>query len=84
MEKEGDIPMAGKETSQNEAQQKIVTKYDRKVQRRKEAEEQEKKQKRFDKLIGFVIVAAIVIALLSIPVSKFMATKSTYIKVGGH
>ena len=42
MEKEGDIPMAGKETTNNEAQQKVVTKYDRKVQRRKEAEEQEK------------------------------------------
>lgn len=84
MEKEGDIPMAGKETSQNEAPQKIVTKYDRKVQRRKEEEAKEKKQKQFDKLIGIVIVAAIAIALLSVPVSRFMATKSTYIKVGGH
>lgn len=84
MEKEGDIPMAGKETSQNETQQKVLTKYDRKVQRRKEAEEQEKKQKRFDKLISIVIVAAIAIALLSIPVSKFIATKSTFVTIGGH
>ena len=37
--------MAKKETSQNEAPQKIVTKYDRKVQQRKEAEAKQKKQK---------------------------------------
>lgn len=76
--------MAKKETSQNEAPQKIVTKYDRKVQKRKEAEAKEKRQKQLDRLIGILLAAVIVIAIAAIPVSKYMASHSTYITVGGH
>ncbi|MBQ7782071.1 MAG: hypothetical protein IJ405_08630 [Lachnospiraceae bacterium] len=76
--------MAKKETSQNEAPQKIVTKYDRKVQQRKEAEAKEKKQKQLDKLVGILVIAVIAIAIAAIPVSKYMASHSTYVTVGGH
>lgn len=70
--------------SEKETSQKIVTKYDRKVQQRKEAEAKAKKQKKIDKIVGIVIVLAIVIGLVSIPVSRYMAMNSTYITVGGH
>lgn len=70
--------------SEKETSQKIVTKYDRKVQQRKEAEAKAKKQKKIDRIVGIAILAAIVIALVSIPVSRYVAMNSTYITVGGH
>lgn len=76
--------MSEKATSQNEASQKIVTKYDRKVQRRKEEELKEQKRKKINRIVGIVILAAIVIGLVSIPVRKYIATHETYITVGGH
>ena len=76
--------MSQKDTLQKETSQKIVTKYDRKVQRRKEAERKAKQRAKIEKTIGIVILALIVIGLLSIPVRKQIATHSTYIKVGDH
>ena len=76
--------MSQKDTSKTETSQKIVTKYDRKVQRRKEEERKAKQRAKIEKTIGIVILAAIVIGLLSIPVRKQIATHSTYIKVGDH
>lgn len=76
--------MSEKETTQNKGTEKVVTKYDRKVQKRKEAEAKAKKQKKADRLAGIVIAAVIVLALLAIPVRKYFATHSTYITVGGY
>ena len=76
--------MSEKETSQKEAPQKIMTKYDRKIQKRKEEELKAKKKKKINMLIGIVILAAIVIGLASIPVKRAIATNSTYITVGEH
>ena len=76
--------MSQKGTTQTETSQKIVTKYDRKVQRRKEEERKAKQRAKIEKTIGIVILAVIVIGLLSIPVRKQIATHSTYIKIGDH
>ena len=76
--------MSEKETSQKETSEKIVTKYDKKVQRRKEEELKAQKKKKIDRIIGIVILAAVIIGLVSIPVRKYIATHSTYITVGGH
>ncbi|MDE5802764.1 MAG: peptidylprolyl isomerase [Lachnospiraceae bacterium] len=76
--------MSEKGKSQNEASQKIVTRYDRKVQRRKEEELKAKKRKQISRVVGIVILAAIVIGLASIPVRNYAASHSTYITVGGH
>lgn len=83
-EKEGDIPMSGKATPQNEETQKIVTKYDRKVQRRKEEEARAKREKQISQIIGIAILVVIVGALLYSPIRKFAAAHSTYITVGSH
>ena len=69
--------------SEKETTQKVVTKYDRKVQRRKEEELKEQRQKKINRVIGIAILAVIIIALASIPVRKYIATHSTYITVGG-
>lgn len=76
--------MSEKAKSQNEASQKIVTKYDRKVQRRKEEELKAKKRKMISRVVGIVVLAAIVVGLASIPVKNYVARHSTYITVGGH
>lgn len=76
--------MSEKETVKTEAQQKVVTKYDKKVQKRKEAELKAKKQQRTDRIIAIVIAAVVVIAIAAIPVRKYIASHSTYITVGGH
>ena len=70
--------------SEKETAQKVVTKYDKKVQQRKEAEAKAKKQKKIDKLVGIAIFAVIAIILVSIPVSRYFAKNTTYINVGGH
>ncbi len=76
--------MSEKDTSQKEAPQKIMTKYDRKLQKRKEEELKAKKKKKIDMMIGIILLAAIIIGLASIPVRKHIATNSTYITVGEH
>lgn len=83
-EKEGDTPMSEKATPQKEETQKIVTKYDRKVQRRKEEEARAKKEKQISRIIGIVVLVLIVGAIAYSPIRKFVAAHSTYITVGGH
>lgn len=76
--------MSEKANSQNEASQKVVTRYDRKVQRRKEAELKAKKRKMISRIAGIVVLAAIVIGLASVPIRNYTAAHSAYITVGGH
>lgn len=76
--------MSEKEISQKETSEKIMTKYDKKVQRRKEEELKAQKRKKIDRITGIVILAAVVIGLLFIPLRKYIATHSAYITVGGH
>ena len=83
-EKEGDTPMSEKETPKKEETQKIVTKYDRKVQRRKEEEARLKREKQISQIIGIAILAVIVVALVYSPIRKYAAAHSTYITVGSH
>lgn len=76
--------MSGKATPQKEESQKIVTKYDRKVQRRKEEEARAQREKQISRIIGIVILVLIVGVLLYSPIRKFVAAHSTYITVGNH
>ncbi len=76
--------MADKETSQKEAPQKVVTKYDKKVQKRKEEEEKRKKEKKIEKIVGLVLLVVIALGLIAIPVRRYIAVNSTYITVGDH
>lgn len=70
-----------KATEQN--QQKVMTKYDLKMQRRKEQKEKEKKEKRRGTIIGVLILVAFVCLFASFPINNYMVTNGTYITVGG-
>lgn len=75
--------MSKKENKTEQTEQKIVTKYDRKVQKRREQKEKEQRAKRRDTVIGVVVVAALVCLVLSFPIRSYLAIHETYVNVGG-
>ncbi len=75
--------MSKKELETQEAS-KPMTKYDRKMQLRKEAEAREKRQETIGKIVTGLVVFAIVAAIAMIPISSYIAKNATYITVGGH
>lgn len=68
-------------TEQNE--EKTMTKYDQKMQKRKEAKAKAKKQQRKDTIIGAVIVIALVCFIAYFPIRSAMAVNETFITVNG-
>lgn len=62
---------------------KVMTKYDRKVQKRKEELERAKKEKLKNRIIAVIAVAVLGIFILSFPIRTYIGTNGTYIKVGG-
>lgn len=64
-------------------EKKVVTKYDRKMQRRKEEAARAKKEQFKSKVIGIVIVALIAAFILSFPIRSMIALNSAYITVNG-
>ena len=64
--------------------EKVMTKYDRKIQARREAELREKKQNAITRLVaGIIIIAAIVLAI-GIPVGKRIYAGREYLRIGDH
>ena len=60
-----------------------MTKYDRKVQKRKEEKEKEKKEERISMAIGIVVLVALVCLVASFPIRTYLATHETYVVVNG-
>lgn len=69
-----------KVTEQNE--QKVMTKYDLKMQKRKEQKEKAKKEQRMSTIIGIVVAVALVCLVASFPIHTYMVTHETFITVG--
>lgn len=69
-------------TTEN-TEQKIVTKYDRKMQMRKEQKEREKRQDQISTVIGVIVVAALVCLVASFPIRTYLATHETYVTING-
>lgn len=63
--------------------EKIVTKYDLKVQRRKEQKEKALRDKRIGRVIGIVLAAALVCLVASFPIRNFLTINGTYVTVNG-
>ena len=73
-----------KETQNTEQkQEKMITSYDRKMHRREEQKKKEQREKRIMTAVGIVIAAALVCLIASFPVRTLMATRGTFIKIGG-
>lgn len=70
-----------KETPKQE--NKVMTKYDRKMQAYQEQEKKEKAQKRRGIVLGVAIVVIVAAFVLSFPIRNFIAVNGTYITVGG-
>ena len=78
--------MAKKNAPEVKEEQKIQTKYDRKMAERKAQEKKDKRDEKIFKIvssvIGIVLVLAIVIGIGSTIVKKQVAVNGTYIQVG--
>ncbi len=66
-----------------EKQSKIVTKYDRKVERRKEQKAKEERDKKISRITGIVLAAALVCFVASFPIRTYLTVNGTYITVDG-
>lgn len=78
--------MAEKEKQVSEVQEetgKVMTKYDRKMQRRKQEEAKAKREQKIWSAIGIIFAAVVVILIASFPVRSLIAVKQAYIIVGG-
>ena len=69
--------------NKEQTEQKVMTKYDRKVQKRKEEKETEKKEERISTAIGIVVLVALVCLVASFPIRTYLATHETYVVVNG-
>ena len=63
--------------------EKIVTRYDRKVQRRKEQKEKELRDKRIAQIVGIALAAVLVCIIASFPIRTWISLNGTYIEVNG-
>lgn len=66
-----------------EQEEKIVTRYDRKLQKRKEQQEKEEREKKIGMAIGIVVVVLLAAFVASFPIRTYMAVNETYVTVGG-
>ncbi len=78
MGKQNDTPMTQENT------EKKMTKYDRKMQARKEAEIREKRQHRLTQITAAVIIALVVIIAVAVPIGKKISARMEYIRIGDH
>ncbi len=80
--------MAKKDVPEVNEEQKVQTKYDRKVAARAKQKEKDKKQEKTTKvttaIIGVALAAVIVVSIVLSVASKATALKGTYVKVGDH
>ncbi len=66
-----------------ENEQKVMTKYDLKMQKRQAQKEQEKKEQLRTTIISVVVVAALVCLVASFPIRTYMTINETYVTIGG-
>ncbi len=73
---------------QTEGTEKIITKYDRKMERRKLEKEKEEKKEKWLKIggtgAGILAVGGIIFAILLTFHNKNLVLKNTYVKIGDH
>lgn len=77
-----------KEKQTEEKKEKVLTKYDRKMERRKKEEEKDRKSWRRFQIgslaVGGLIVAAAVFSIVASVYGKYSATHNAYVKIGNH
>ncbi len=80
--------MAKKTTPEAVNEQKVVTKYDRKMEERRKQKEKDKKQEKITKItasvIGIALIAVIVISIAVPIITNQTAIRGTYVRIGDH
>lgn len=76
--------MSDKKNKVAQTSEKVMTSYDKKIQKRKEQEAAAKKEALKSKIITAVVVFAVVAFFAYFPISTHIATTSTYAQVGEH
>ncbi|MBR5248570.1 MAG: peptidyl-prolyl cis-trans isomerase [Lachnospiraceae bacterium] len=64
-------------------EEKVVTRYDRKMQKRREQEAKDLKEKKINRIVGIVVLAVIVCFIASFPIRSFIALNETFVEVDG-
>ena len=74
-----------KKVSENteEKQEKILTRYDLKMQRRAEEKKRAEKEKRMSTITGVVIVVALACLVASFPIRTYLTVNGTFVEVAG-
>ena len=72
--------MSKKETETKNTE-KVMTKYDLKMQKRAEAKAKEKREKIFNTILGIAIVVALAALVISLPISKYNKLNGTYVTI---
>lgn len=68
--------------NKKETEQKVMTKYDQKMQKRQEEKAKAAKTDKREKWIGIIGALIIVCVLISFPITSYIAANSTYITIG--
>jgi hypothetical protein len=75
---------ANKDTQNTEQQpEKVITKYDRKVQKRKEEKEKERRDKLIGRIVGIGLVVALACLVASFPIRSWLTVNGSYVRVDG-
>lgn len=75
--------MSKKEKVTEQKEQKALTKYDLKMQKREEQKKKEKREKLRSTIITVVMISALVGFIISFPIRTYLALNETYITVNG-
>lgn len=71
-----------KKQESTESQEKVVTRYDLKMQRRAEQKKKEEREKKITTIVGILLVVGLVCLVASFPVRTWVTVHGTYITVG--
>lgn len=72
-----------KVTETSEQEKTIVTRYDRRLQKKKEQEEKIKRDQKITLGISLAILVAVVALILSFPIRTYIGLNQTYVEIGG-
>ncbi len=72
------------QTPANGTAEKKMTKYDLKMQARKEAEARDKRQRLITRVTAIAVLVLIIIVAVAVPLTKRISAKGEYIRIGDH
>ena len=65
-----------------ETEEKVMTKYDRKMQRRKEEKAQEAREKRITSVVSVLVLIGFLALALSFPIRSYLQVNGTFVTIG--